>query len=109
MLRNNYFAHISPFSANSTPTTATVAEMINRKAAHLAGKLAAENASAASIGAASTSAAYFWCQDTVLLATAIQVMPLMTAQNPALLDSWRAELRTRYLDLETNGVTALGD
>lgn len=98
------------FSANSSPTTTTVGEMIDAEAARLAGKLRAKAVTPSTVDNSSTyPEAYNWCADTIRLGAAVRAARAMVGQNPAVVDAWEKELAARYADLTKHGYIALGD
>lgn len=108
VLRSRYFPQIDAFSVLSSPTAVVVGDIINACAATLDGKLRQEDITPAAI-TDTTSAAYYWCAETILLASAIKVMQASTHQDPKVLEAWRDELKERYADLAKSGAAALGD
>jgi hypothetical protein len=97
------------FSTASNPTAATVTEMIAGEAAYLTGKLAAEGLTAATIEAATSSAAYAWCADAVRLGAAVRAIRAMSGQDPKVAEAWAAELKARYKELSAQGGVVFGD
>lgn len=111
VLASDYFPHSGGFNTATKPTEAAVGRAIDRSAAELAGKLAAQGVTAATIsGAPSTyPAAYAWCAETVLLGTAVRVSQAMLQADPEQAKAWAAQLKARFEALEEEGSDALGD
>lgn len=107
-LREHMFPHWGAFSANSSPTSTTVGDIIAEEAGDLAARLYRENVSAASITDAA-SAPYLWCAKTLRLMAAIRTMRASTQQQPELVTRWMEELDARLKLLSEDGATALGD
>jgi hypothetical protein len=107
MVRNSFFPHVASFSTTTRPNLVTVEREVSWAAADLDARLQAKSVSAASI-TDTTSAAYFWCQQTIALGVAIALVGVMSGTNPELVKSWTANLEARLTKLETQGVSALG-
>ena len=110
-VREHYFPQLAAFSTSTTPTLATVESMVESEAAVLAGRLAAQSVSAATIsddGGATYPVAHAWCADTVRLGAAARVAWAMAGSNESS-DTWSVELARRYGELSTIGYKALCD
>lgn len=107
-IRAHKFPNSDDFSASSSPTAATVLEVLDEKAAELEGLLLVKSVSAATLTVA-TSAAYLWCRETLRLAVAIEAVQLMSGQDPAVAKAWQAKLDARLKRLDALGPAALGD
>ncbi len=106
-VRRHYFPQMPGFNTDSNPTAATVLEFIQDAGADLEAALLQEDIVATGIATA-TDAAYVWCRKTIALAAAITCYPVMTGQDPAVLQKWQKQLDARYADLAEKGYLALG-
>lgn len=106
-VRRHYYPQMPGFNTDSNPTAATVLEFIEDAAADLEAALLQESIVASSIATA-TDAAYVWCRKTIALDAAITCYPVMTGQDPAVLQKWQKKLDARYADLAEKGYLALG-
>jgi hypothetical protein len=111
IVRGRYFPQLGAFTQNSNPSLTRVTEAISDAAADLAGKLAMEGLDAGALedGILSYPNAYAWCAKTIRLATAIELLPVMSHQDPEVVKAWRVELKDRYKALDDFGYVALGD
>lgn len=113
-VREHMFPQLKDFSANSSPTSTIVGEVIEEEAGELAGRLYAENISASAItndldANSLHSAAWLWCVRTLRLMVALELLKRMSQQYPELAKEYRAELTARLKDLNDRGGTALGN
>ncbi len=108
ILRADYLPQADDFSTSSAPTAASVARLLNQKAAELEGLLLKESIATAGITNAA-SAAYLWCQETLSLMVMIRVAGLMSGRNQDLIIEWQVRLDERLKRLADDGATALGD
>ena len=108
-MRDEFFPQWGAFSANSNPTTTTVATIITQKYADLAGKLLIKGIAIATVDAASSSVGFSWCQETLGLMVAIRILQLVTQRDPELAKAYTLRLAERLGALETYGAAALGD
>lgn len=95
------------FSASSSPSLATVTEMVTEESARLAGALALEAIDASAITAA--SAAHYQCKRILRLMVAVRVIQSMTGGQPELLKAWATEIEAWLAALGEGGATFLGD
>jgi len=110
-IRDHHFPQLEAqaFSAYSRPTSTAVGEMVDEAAAELAGKLAAEDITAADITSGDYPVAYAWCRATVRLSAALRVLRAMANQDPEVAKAWQTQLDARYAELAAMGAVALGD
>lgn len=106
-VRRHRFPHLDGFGPSTAPSLSTVEEAVSRAAARLAGKLLLEAIEADAITDV-TSPAYLWCQETLELMVAIRVAEGSTHRDSELLRVWRAEVESRFDELEVGGAEALG-
>lgn len=114
MVRDQLFPQWGAFTADGNPSMSTVSAFIAQKYAELAGLLAVKQITASAVDAASSSVAYAWCQETLLLMVGQRVLQSATQRNPELAKSWQESLtnkdKTGRLDmLAAYGATALGN
>ncbi len=107
-VRAQMFPHWADFTANSSPTATTVADIITEESGDLVARLYRENVTASSIGGADT-APYQWCAKTLRLMVALRILRASTVQEPQLAEAWKAELDERLKLLGEEGATAVGD
>lgn len=109
-VRAQMFPHWGDFSTNSSPTAATVADIITEESGDLAALLYREDVAASSVDALTASAApYQWCAKTLRLMVALRILRASTQQEPQLAEAFKAELAERLKLLAAEGATALGD
>lgn len=106
-VKNHHFPQWGAFTANSNPSATTVTEKILECAGELEGKLALENITATAI-IDTTSAAYLWCQKTLKLMAAIEILTIATQQAPPLSSKWQEWLDLRWKELNEKGYLLLG-
>lgn len=106
-VRQNRFPHLGEFGANTAPSSAAVGVFLYQAASRLEGKLLLEKIVASSISDV-TSAAYFWCQETLELMVAVRISQVALGSDNGLAQSWREELRERFEELDEGGAQALG-
>jgi hypothetical protein len=108
-LRSLRFPHWNAFSTRSSFTDTDVTSIIQEEAADLAGRLYAEDITAADIDANDNAIAYLWCAKTLHLMAACRILRDVTANEPALAQAYQRELDARLALLASQGATALGD
>lgn len=108
-LRALRFPHWSAFSTRSSFTDTDVTGIIQEEAADLAGRLYAENVTAADIDATANPVAYLWCAKTLHLMAACRILRDVTTNEPTLAQAYARELDARLKLLGEQGATALGD
>ena len=107
MVMASFFPHLSSLSGTTAPTLAAATREVNWTAGELSGRLQTKNIDATGITDA-TSAAYYWCQQTLCLMTAIALLRMVTGADPDVAKAWM-HLRDDRLDaLEKQGIAALG-
>lgn len=107
-VRRHHFPMQDTFDTTTTPSAATVAEIITAQAAILEGKLQAELIEPDSITDASTSA-YLWCANTLRLMAAPMVVRAGLEVEEGLVTDLETERDARLTDLSDSGYLALGD
>lgn len=107
-VREQMFPQWGNFSANSSPTSSVVADIITEESGDLAARLYRENITASSITDAAT-APYQWCAKTLRLMVALRILRASTQQAPELAQRYKDELDERLKLLDSDGATALGD
>ena len=108
-VRSTRFPHWNAFSARSSFTDTDVTALIQEEAADLAGRLYAEDITAADIDATDNPVAYTWCAKTLHLMVAVRILRDVSANDPALAQAYQRELDVRLKLLAAQGATALGD
>lgn len=106
-VRRRFYPQSPSFNTDSNPTEDTVTEFVEDAAADLEAALLQEDIDPASL-IATNKAAYIWCRKTIALDAAITCYPVMTGQDPAVLQKWQLKLNARYEDLAEKGYLALG-
>lgn len=108
-VQTDCFPHWTAFSSTSKPSSSSVGRYVDEEAGDLAGRLLAENISAATVHAlGATEAPYVWCRKTLTLMTAVRVCKASTARDPELAQSFQRELDARFKRLDAIGQLALG-
>lgn len=107
-VRRHHFAHLSSYDTTTSPTEATVTEMIRSAAAKLSGKLRLKSIEATAIEDTDTPA-FIWCADTLRLDVATRISPKVSGIDPEEHQRRIDELKDRYRDLAEGGVDALGE
>lgn len=107
LVRKHHFPQWSAFTTTSNPSATTITEKILECAGELEAKLSQEALSAAAITDA-TSPAYLWCQKTLKLMAAIEILTIATQAAPPISAQWQDWLKARWEDLDLNGNLALG-
>lgn len=106
-VRRHHFPYWNDFSTDSSPTLAVVADMLVECAAELAGKLAGESISPASIEA--DTVAYYSCRGQLRRMVAVRVLRASTGDKPLGSDTWKDEVAAWFEGLADGGGTFLGD
>lgn len=107
-VRRHHFPMQDAFDTTTTPTLATVTEIITAQSAILEGKLQSELVQPATITDAST-AAYLWCANTLRLMAAPMVVRAGLEVEEGLVTDLEKERDARLTDLAESGYLALGD
>lgn len=109
-VRAQMFPHWGDFSANSSPTSTTVSDIITEESGDLAALLYREDVSAQTVyDLGATEAPYQWCAKTLRLMVALRILRASTQQEPQLAEAFKAELAERLKLLAAEGATALGN
>lgn len=106
-VRRHHFPQFDAFSANTTPSSTTVDEMLDEEGGLLTGRLYLKNVAASSIEA--DSPAYAQCSLILRKMVALRVLKVMTGQSPELAVSWAAEIESWFNNLKVYGAGFLGD
>jgi hypothetical protein len=106
-VRAHLFPRLDDFSATTSPTSTTVTTKVNIAASRLAAALTKESISPATIGASSTSAAYYICADIVEKMTALSLN--IPTDDPETPKSWKTDVDTFLKDLAHDAGVALAD
>lgn len=106
-VKAHFFPQHQGFSANTTPSSTTVTEEILWVASDLDAKLRAKAVDPASIVA--SSAAYYWCAQTIALKVAAKISRSVSGADPAIAKAWQTDHEARLKQLKNEGVSTLGD
>lgn len=106
-VRKHHFPQWSAFTTGSNPSADTITEKILECAGELEAKLLQEDITASAI-TDSTSAAYLWCQKTLKLMAALEILTIATQAVPPISSQWQGWLDKRWENLADNSNLALG-
>lgn len=106
-VRRHHFPHLDAFSASTSPSSATVAEMIDAEAGRLAGALLAEAIPTSAI--TQGTAAHAQCARILRLMAARSALEAMTGKDPEIAKRWDREIDRWFESLDELGPTFLGD
>lgn len=108
MISAEYWAQFT-FSANSTPTTAKIDEIIIKVAAEVSGALTSSGATASSANPASTPISYSWLQDTTGYGAAARLGRTMTGADPELAQEYQRIFEKRIAELRKDPASVIPD
>lgn len=108
VIQTDYFSQGASFSAESNPSSTSVARYIQQRGAELGALLRKESQDPAAIELLTTDECYLWCQETLCLMVACRIAEDMLQARPPLADTWEKRLAARLEALAEDAEGTLG-